>query len=223
MDLKEAIKERHSVRAYQERAIDGETIKKLEAFVAECSREGGLNMQLILNEPEAFGGFMARYGKFSGVRNYIAAVGPKARGTEEKCGYYGEKAVLYAQTLGLNTCWAGMTYSKTKSACRVGKGEKLYIVIAVGYGKTSGHGHKSKPVKELCRFTETAPQWFTDGVEAASYAPTAMNQQKFRFYLNGSEVTAKAGIGFYTKIDLGIAKYHFEIGAGTDNFKWAGQ
>lgn len=36
----------------------------------------------------------------------------------------------------------------------------------------------------------------------------------------GNKVYAKAGIGFYTKVDLGIAKYHFEIGAGKDKFEW---
>ena len=37
----------------------------------------------------------------------------------------------------------------------------------------------------------------------------------------GGSVAAKAGAGFYTKVDLGIAKYHFEIGAGTAQFRWA--
>lgn len=27
-------------------------------------------------------------------------------------------------------------------------------------------------------------------------------------------------MGFCTKIDLGIVKYHFEIGAGKENFEW---
>lgn len=35
------------------------------------------------------------------------------------------------------------------------------------------------------------------------------------------KVTAKAaGMGFYTKIDLGIVKYHFEIGAGKGKEVW---
>ena len=41
-----------------------------------------------------------------------------------------------------------------------------------------------------------------------------MNQQKFVFSLDGNVVRAEAGTGFYSKIDLGIAKYHFELGAG---------
>ena len=48
-----------------------------------------------------------------------------------------------------------------------------------------------------------------------------MNQQKFTFALSGNRVSVKAGIGFYTKIDLGIVKYHFEAGAGTEHFVWA--
>lgn len=59
------------------------------------------------------------------------------------------------------------------------------------------------------------------GIEAALLAPTALNQQKFVFSLENDKVSAKAGLGFYSKIDLGIAKYHFELGAGTDNFKWS--
>jgi len=58
-------------------------------------------------------------------------------------------------------------------------------------------------------------------VEAAQIAPTAMNQQKFCFELKGNTVRAIAGLGFYSKVDLGIAKYHFEAGAGKNGWKWA--
>ena len=47
-----------------------------------------------------------------------------------------------------------------------------------------------------------------------------MNQQKFKFALEDGAVAASAGMGFYSKIDLGIAKYHFEVGAGRENFRW---
>ena len=65
------------------------------------------------------------------------------------------------------------------------------------------------------------PDWFRKGMEAAQLAPTAVNQQKFLFTLSdGNTVTAKAIGGFYDKVDLGIVKYHFEIGAGKENFSW---
>lgn len=67
---------------------------------------------------------MAHYGKFSGVTNYIAMIGRKSSELGEKCGYYGERLVLKAQELGLNTCWVAMTYSKIKNAFIVGQGRK---------------------------------------------------------------------------------------------------
>lgn len=115
-----------------------------------------------------------------------------------------------------------MTYSKIKTAFEIRQGEKLCIVIALGYGRTQGVPHKSKTISEVAGAEGEMPDWFQNGIAAALLAPTAMNQQKFRFTLKGNQVSAKAGRGFYTGIDLGIAKYHFEAGAGTTGWKWAG-
>ena len=221
MDLKESMKERHSVRQYEDRPLSESVIAELENEIEACNKESGLYIQLVKDEPKAFDSFMAHYGKFSGARNYIAMIGKKGPDLDEKCGYYGERLVLKAQQLGLNTCWVAMTYSKVKTAFTVNSGEKLCIVISLGYGKTNGVPHKSKPVEAIAKADRALPDWFRAGAEAALLAPTAMNQQKFLFTLNGNKVSAKAGFGFYTKIDLGIAKYHFELGAGSEHFEWA--
>ncbi|HIX63769.1 MAG TPA: nitroreductase [Candidatus Mediterraneibacter colneyensis] len=220
MDLKEAMKERHSVRQYEDRPLSEEIVAELEQEISACNKESGLHIQLVKNEPKAFDGFMAHYGKFRGVRNYIAMIGKKDAGLDEKCGYYGERLVLKAQQIGLNTCWVAMTYSKIKTAFTIDNGEKLCIVISLGHGTSQGVPHKSKAVTDVTKTDGILPGWFKAGAEAALLAPTAMNQQKFLFTLKDGKVAAKAGFGFYTKIDLGIAKYHFEIGAGAENFKW---
>ena len=144
-NLLQAMKERHSVRSYLEKPIDPQSVQLLRAFIDSCNRESGLHMQLVLNEPNAFSGLMAHYGKFSGVQNYIAVVGKKGSELEEKSGYFGEKVVLYAQSLGLNTCWVAMTYSKIKTAFQIDAGEKLCLVISIGYGQSQGVPHQSKP------------------------------------------------------------------------------
>lgn len=221
MNCTEAMKERHSVRQYINQPISTEAVSALQAEIDVCNRESGLHIQLVTNEPKAFDGFMAHYGKFSGVTNYIALIGKKGSRLDETCGYYGERLVLKAQELGLNTCWVAMTYSKIKTAFTVGPGEKLCVVIALGYGKNQGIPHKSKAISEVAKVEGKMPDWFKNGIEAALLAPTAMNQQKFMFALNGNIVSVKAGMGFYTKLDLGIVKYHFEVGAGKDNFEWA--
>lgn len=221
MDILQAIENRHSVRKYIDKPIDENTLKLLQEEIAICNKEGNLNIQLVTDEPKAFDCFMAHYGKFSGVKNYIALIGNKEPNLDEKCGYYGERLVLKAQQLGLNTCWVAMSYKKIPNTFVVKRGEKLTVVIALGYGETQGVLHQSKDKSDVSNLNVSSPTWFKNGVEAALLAPTAMNQQKFKFFCDNNKVEAKAaGIGFYTKLDLGIAKYHFEIGAGKENFEW---
>ena len=221
MNLLDAIQTRHSVRSYTDQKIEGTVKDELSSFLQECNQASGLHMQLVLNEPKAFSSFMARFGKFSGVSSYIAIAGKKDNSAEELCGYYGEKVVLKAQQLGLNTCWAAMTYNKIKTAYKLEKDEKIYMVIAIGYGKHQGTPHKSKSAQDVSNLSDSSPEWFRKGVEAALLAPTAMNQQKFYFTLHDDQtVSVKSGIGFYSRTDLGIVKYHFELGAGTENFQW---
>ena len=213
-DIIEAMKQRHAVREYDgDRKIEQEKLDILNERIASINKESGLRIQLVTDEPKAFDGFMAHYGKFSGITNYIALIGKKDSSLNEKCGYYGEQLVLLAAQLGLDTCWVAMSYAKVKNAYDIAKGEKLCCVISLGYGKTHGIPHKSKTAKEVAVIKEDTPKWFIDGVNAALLAPTAMNQQKFGFMLYGDKVIAKAGKGILTDIDLGIVKYHFEIGA----------
>ena len=238
MTIQEAIEARHSVRAYKEQPLTDDIVKKLEEKIAELNDEGQLHMQLVLNEPKAFLGTLAKYGRFRGVRNYIVVVGQKADDLDERVGYYGEHLVLFAQTLGLNTCWVGLSYSKVPGTYVLDEGEKIACYISIGYGETQGVGHKIKTVEQVSRSavkpldssknaSDTTPSWFRKGVEAALLAPTAVNQQKFSFeYMgmsnNRHQVRAKKGFSIigYTQMDLGIAKYHFEVGAGKENFVW---
>lgn len=218
MDIIKAMNERHSVRSYTDKKIEGETLAALNEEIESCNRESGLNIQLITDEPNAFDSFLAHYGSFSGVKNYIAIVGKKSPDLQEKGGYYGEKIVLKAQMLGLNTCWVALTFSKKKAAYKISKGEKLVCVIAIGYGKTAGVPHKNRSIDPLCKFNGNMPEWFRNGVYAAMTAPTATNQQKFCFtLLPDGNVKAEETGGFYSKIDLGIVKYHFELGSGKDS------
>lgn len=223
MEIRQAIQTRHSVRRYTGKPIEREAISALQAEIDACNAEGGIHMQLITEEPKAFGSFFVHYGRFRHVNNYIALVGKEAESLEEKIGYYGERIVLFAQTLGLNTCWVAATFGKGAAMknCQIGEGERLVCVIALGYGATQGTPHKSKPMQSLCNAGETIPGWFQEGMEAALLAPTAVNQQSFFFTRIGNTVKVEATGGRYSKVDLGIVSYHFEIGAGKEHFRWA--
>ncbi|MEE3487691.1 MAG: nitroreductase family protein [Bulleidia sp.] len=220
MNIQEAMEQRHSVRQYEERPMEKDAVVKLQAEIADINMVSGLHVQLILNEPKAFDSTMAHYGKFTGVTNYIAMIGRKSDKLDETCGYYGERLVLLAQMLGLNTCWVGLTFRKIPEVMQIGDGEKLAIVIAIGYGKTQGVQHKSRDTSKVSNLTPDSPVWFRNGMKAVMLAPTAVNQQKFTFTQNENKVRVKAGMGFFSRVDLGIVKYHFEAGAGKENFEW---
>ena len=238
MTLQEAIEARHSVRAYKDLPLADDVVEVLEQEIAVVNQKGNLHVQFILNEPKAFQGTIAKYGKFRNVKNYLVMAGQIADDLDERVGYYGEHLVLLAQTLGLNTCWVGLSYTKVPGTYVLDEGEKIVCYIAIGYGETQGVGHKIKTVEQVSRSAvrtfgsstdagDVTPSWFRRGVEAALLAPTAVNQQKFSFEYLGMkdgrhQVRAKKGFSLigYTQIDLGIAKYHFEVVAGKDNFEW---
>ena len=227
MTIQEAIEARHSVRAYKDQPLTEDVARRLEEEIAVVNQKGNLHVQLIRNEPKAFQGTMAKYGKFRNANNYLVMAGKRAEDLDERVGYYGEHLVLLAQTLGLNTCWVGLSYSKVPGTYVLEEGEKIACYIAIGYGETQGVGHKIKTVEQVSNASDITPSWFKKGVEAALLAPTAVNQQKFTFEHVGvknncHQIRAKKGFSMigYTKMDLGIAKYHFEIGAGKVNFEW---
>lgn len=221
----EAIVARHSVRQFTEKPIEAEKISKIQSCIDECNAEGGLHIQLVTNEPTAFQKGLAKYGKFLNVCNYLAVVAPKGDKGDESAGYYGERLVLLMQALELNSVWVGLTFKDVKQAYSVAEGEALKAVIAFGYGASQGVQHpQKKTFDDVAKADAVVPDWFRKGVETALLAPTALHQQKFEFVLQkGNQVEAKARFALnpYTHIDLGIVKYHFEIGAGRENFTWA--
>lgn len=166
ISVEEAIRERHSVRQYEDRPIPAEIIQRLKEEIDKVNVKGDLNIQLVTDEPKAFSGGLAHYGKFSGVSNYFVLAG------------------------------------------------KLVILIPVGFGVTQGNQHKSKKIEKVSNLRTDSPEWFRKGVNAALLAPTAVNQQKFFFKLENDRVKTRAGAGFFSKVDLGIAEYHFEAASG---------
>lgn len=221
MNTLEAIEARHSVRDYTDERLSDVARAALQREIDQCNEEGNLHMQLVVDEPQAFSTGRARYGSFTGVRNYIAVVGEHTSDLQQRAGYYGERLVLSAQKMGLNTCWVALTFKRIPDAFVVNSGEKLVCLITVGHGTTPGKPHRIKTAPEVSNWTAASPDWFKAGITAALLAPTALNQQKFTLTREGTVVTAKAGVGFYTKLDLGIVKYNFEVAAGRENFRWA--
>lgn len=213
MTLQEAVVARHSVRNYEDKKIEPQLVEKLRECIEKCNQEGNLHLQLVEDAGNTFNRLLNKAMGLGSAPSVIACIGPDDDTLEERIGYFGQQVVLYAQQLGLNTCWAG-TFNPKNVKAQIGEGERMVIVIALGYGATQGKDRKSKTYEQVTVGAENAPQWFIDGVKAALLAPTAINQQKFEISLEGDKVSITSKGGVLGNVDLGIVKYNFEVGAG---------
>ena len=231
MNWKDAINVRTSRRTYLETPIAEDKRKQITAMIAQVNKEGDLKMRLILEEPAAFGKLSKSYGMFKGVRNYILLIGSNDADVKERIGYYGEKLVILATSLGLGTCWVGGTFDRSIGSKYVGQNEFFGGVITIGNVAEDKSWkerlisrvthRKTKSISEMMRVEGEAPEWFLEGMRAVQKAPSAVNAQPVMFTYQKGNVLAqvtKENFG-YEKLDLGIAKLHFEIGAGGGNWE----
>ena len=242
MSAIDTIRARHSVREYLDKPLAGVQLAGLRRAVVEAEQKSGLDIQLVTDNPEVFQ-VVARFGLVRGATASIVFCA-EGKDTDEAIGYWGQRIVLTAQELGLNTCWCALC-SRKKSKAVLRGDKKVRIVIAVGLGKTQGHDRKTKPLSELCAVeggsmangagvgTGTGagagmgesglPAWFATAMEAAQLAPTAVNAQNFHITLraDGKTVTARATKeGGWSAIDLGIVRRNFEEAANETGADW---
>lgn len=92
MDILEIMKSRHSVRQYKDQSIELSKRNEINSLIEEINAESKMSIQALYDEPKCFNSFIAHYGKFENVKNYVAIIGGKD--DQEKAGYYGEKIVL---------------------------------------------------------------------------------------------------------------------------------
>ncbi|WP_329888108.1 nitroreductase family protein [Pseudoramibacter sp. HA2172] len=228
-----AMKKRCSRRKYTDRPIDSKCVKKLEDRIALCNRESGLNMKLVIgNGGKLFDGFRKSYGLFVGVQDYIAMIGSKTLPDRmEKVGRFGEKLILEATAMGLSTCWVGTSYDKNAAMDLCERDEVLDCVIAVGYSDEKhslkermmeyGMHRQNKTKEALAEAEDPVPEWFKQGIDAVYLAPTARNLRPFVFKYKDGQVTASITSPTETAmIDLGIAKFHFELGARVGSWEY---
>ena len=221
MSRMDTIRARHSVREYDGRAPEGEALVALQEVIGEFVRDSGLNIQLVTDNPETVE-VVARFGLVHGAIANIAFVTANGAADDEAIGFWGQKIVLAAQEAGLNTCWVALC-SRRKNKAVLSTGEKVRLVIAVGYGKTQGVERKTKTVEELATVEcADAPAWFALAMEAAQLAPTAMNNQNFHVVLHADAKTVSitAPKGRWNIVDLGIVKRNFKEAADELGANW---
>ena len=218
MNLKEAMQKRHMVRKYINKPISDELINKINERISMNNKKFNLSMKLMVNNNKGVSSIMKLI-MAKGVNNFIILAGDNSSNLDERLGYSGADIMLFAQTLGLNTWWVGGTFNRSVSQYVDNK--KVTGIIAIGYGESQGKPHKSKMVEDVSKYNGTViPSWFISGVDGALLAPTALNKQDFMIIGNKNKVKIECDNGIFTGSNVGLIKYHFELGAGKENFEW---
>lgn len=190
---------------------------------------------------------LGTYGKIKNPAAFLAGVVEKSARDLEDFGYLMEKAVLQATSLGIASCWLGVTFKKSvfiKRLCRQ-HNESVPAVAAMGYpvsDRSAGRRLDSIPRKNwdelffhepgMTPLTKEAADSWADAFESVRLAPSALNLQPWRI------IRDEGGFHFYCKpsrphrlmwkllqrknlqrIDIGIAMYHFELVAEANGQK----
>lgn len=222
MNFDEAIRERHTVKIYKKKEVPADVVKQLNERIIALNEGLDIFMSLVTNDSSALNAAV-KIGFTKNVNNYIVLSGKNEPDLEEKLGYGGADIMLFAQTLGLNTWWVSGTFNKGNAREKGGvPGTNLIKgIIIFGYGENQGVPHKSKSTVDVSKYSGgTPPFWFIRGVGSALLAPTALNRQAFKIEGHQNKVKITYAKGQFSGLDLGIIKYHFETGAGRENFTY---
>jgi hypothetical protein len=232
-----AIAVRRSRRRYNRIPLEPEQLAQLKTVCREFRPYPQARADLITESPdEVLRGIVASYGKIKGAQALIAFIGDIDDSyVNEKIGYTGEGIVLEATAMGLGTCWVGgsMFFRRglAESIVGAGKTERVFAVTPVGYAVSEfslgervqtafGMFHRRKPLAESISGLDEKqwPDWIRSALEAARIAPSAVNRQPWRFYVEPNSITISVDSsllewGISKRMDCGIAMLHIEAAA----------
>lgn len=206
----EAVKSRRSRRAFS--APPGEeALTRLTDLAGKLSQGGARIMVFAGDTPSP-----VAEGITKGT-NCFAVIGRRKDAPSELSGYIGEAFVLECEALGVGTCWAYSSCNRGAAQKLLGSEYKLDCVTALGIGSDTPRQRALKPLSKLTGLGETELTlllpWQKLALDYAHIAPSAMNNQPWRFVVSGDGVDAKPSGLMFAKHDCGIAALHLELGA----------
>jgi len=231
----QAIGVRRSRRRYDPVPPDSRILERIRQLCANFRPFPEVRAVLVSQRPdEVLKGLVGPYGKIQNAPAFLVFIGRRDDpAVQEKIGYLGEGMVLEAVSLGLATCWVGLSFRPEAAASLGGAGgeEIVPAVAALGFQATSwtagerlltgfGLAHRRKPLPGMVGGlpAEDWPEWVKEGLAAARLAPSAVNRQPWRFRVEADAVTVSVDnlndtYHISKRLDCGIAMLHLELGA----------
>lgn len=240
MDLRTAVRRRHSTRRFAEETAPETTLDELmgHAAAVEHIYSPGARITLV-DGRDRVADILARYaglyGLVEGAPHMLIGLLPEETDAARvDLGYALEQVVLEATRLGLATCWVTGTYNPDEAAqiLEIGPGETVAAGVAMGIPREDrmarfhdkvvrrlAGGHQRKPLEEIAFDRQWGRSWSPEGktpdlVEVLTWArlaPSASNRQPWRFVVSEDEIAL--ALVRSAPIDGGITMSHVALAA----------
>ncbi len=246
MSILETISHRESTRTYNGKPLIKIDTEQILEFIESGIQYLGNPITFTMmntndNKAEKIKNLSA-YGMIRGAKNYIAGIAEENTNLVEY-GFAFEQIALFADSIGLGTCWLGGTFKREEVSriLKINKGQWIPVMMPVGYAAKHATPREQltrlaikadtrKPFSEVffdgrsgMPLTEATCQDLAEVMEAVRLAPSASNKQPWRLVVNtGGDVefyiqrTPNYGekMGYDIQlIDIGIAMWHFTAAA----------
>lgn len=249
--ITEIIRKRKSSRTYMDKPLAREKKEQVLQFAATLERPpfgSGVRIQIVDLDRKFTGKVSGTYGVIKGAETFLVCIMEKRPGDLEDAGYLFEQVILFATSMGLDTCWMGASFSRPlfSDKIRLKSGEMIPVVSPMGYraGRRSimdvvfhvSAGAKNRKSWSDLFFHRTwdTPLGKKDAgsldvpLEMVRLAPSAVNKQPWRLILDekGVHFFLQRSKGFkrmfavdLQRIDMGIAMCHFALAAGEEGVR----
>ena len=232
MELYDAIFIRRSVRKYLFEKLSDKKLKEIKNVISSAeSLYNDIDLKINIIDGEKMDpilkGVIGNYGKIK-APYYLSAASEVKDGYLENAGFVLEKIVLSLTGMGIGTCWIGSKVEEEQLRAITGINKNLKPVILIAFGYAAAHNdlyrkHPSEAKrKDLHKIVTGNPgQDWEKILSAVKLAPSSVNSQPWRFFIEDNEIHVYIGSNLITKhfigelnyLDAGIALRHAEIAA----------
>lgn len=246
MNYKKLILDGKSVREFKEKDIESKCFNEIESYIKKSKKllpELNIELKIFDNEEtyEKLKNVAGYNGHMIKAPSYAVILSDVKQGYIENSGYIGEKLILKARDLDIDSCWVTFNDSDIiKEKLDISSNKEVTAIIALGYGIDKNIKNKSGSerlgVEKIVymdkwgintSIDELEERGLLDAFSYARMAPSTLNRQPWRFIIDGGKIILAVKKDDFTSnyeigIDAGIAMLYFGLIIDTTLFdlKW---
>lgn len=247
MNYKKLISSGKSVREFKHNGIEENDFKEIESYIKNSKTLiDAVNIEVKMfskdNSYEKLKNIAGYNGYMIEAPNYVVILSDNKSGYIENSGYMGERLILKARDLGIDSCWVTINDGDAiKEKLNITSDKEVTAIIALGYEDNKYTKNKSGAERLSVEEIVYMNDWGNNAsvveleerclLEAFSYArmaPSTLNRQPWRFIIDGEKIILAVKNDNFTSdyekgIESGISMLYFGliVDATMFDLKWS--